>query len=199
MLFQDASFSELIPGSIGERLDTHFAKRGWKLVTRQSGSDGAAGYQVFFGEGVQVDNRYEYGFPYLYDREELLSFARDFYARIAVDPDMASDEAMRKRRYDAVLTQRSCEDGFTKGAIIELLNRLELTDGEEVDPIWLNAESAVIFGFIRMAVSDEKLGYMTDEQSEFGRQAVAVANDLRLEEPDGHYCFAGVNTLMYYQ
>lgn len=199
MLFQDASFSELIPGSIGESLDAHFAKRGWKLLTRQTGSDGASGYQVFFGEGVQVDNLYEYGFPYLYDKEELLSFARDFFARIADDPDMASGEAGRKRRYDAVLTQRSCEEGFTKGAIIELLNRLELTEGEEVDPVCLNADSAVIFGFIRMTVSDEKLRFMTDEQSEFGRQAVAVANDLRLEEPDGHYCFAGVSTLMYYQ
>jgi len=199
VLFQDASFSELIPGSIGESLDAYFAKRGWKLLTRPLGADGAAGYQVFFGEGVQVDNRYEYGFPYLYDKEELLSFARGFYARNADDPDMAPDKEMRKRRYDAVLTQRSCEDGFTKRAIIELLNRLELTDGEEVDPICLNADSVVIFGFIRMTVSDEKLGFMTDEQSEFGRQAVAVANDLRQEEPDGLYCFAGVNTLMYYQ
>lgn len=39
------------------------------------------GYQVFFGTGVQVDNLYEYGFPYLCDKDELLAFAKKFYIK----------------------------------------------------------------------------------------------------------------------
>lgn len=30
---------------------------------------------------MQVDNHYEYGFPYLYEEAELLSFAHSFYIR----------------------------------------------------------------------------------------------------------------------
>lgn len=73
------SFSQIIPGPLGESMDEYFAKNNWSLIRRKVGSD--IGYQVYFGKGVQVDNLYEYGFPYLYDNEMVISFAEDFYKR----------------------------------------------------------------------------------------------------------------------
>lgn len=98
----------------------------------------------------------------------------------------------------AVLTQRSGEDGFYENEIVELLEQMKLKDGEEVDPIYLDADSCVLFGFIRMKASEELLSFETGSDSEFGRAAVAVANDMELERPDKLYDFAGVKTLMYY-
>ena len=66
-------FSELIHSPIGEWLDAHFTDQGWELQE----IDGE--YQVYFGRGVQVDNRYEYGFPHLVTKEDLLVIAEDFY------------------------------------------------------------------------------------------------------------------------
>lgn len=71
------SFSSLLPEPMGSALDLHFEKRGWELQAWDTGN--AQGYQIYFGAGVQVDNYYEYGFPYLYDKEELLAFAKAFY------------------------------------------------------------------------------------------------------------------------
>lgn len=68
-----ASFSSLLHNHVGVALDKHFEKNGW-ILQRSEG-----GYQVFFGKGVQVDNHYEYGFPYLYDQNELIAFANEFY------------------------------------------------------------------------------------------------------------------------
>lgn len=73
------SFSQIIPGPLGESMDEYFAKKNWSLIRRKVGSD--IGYQVYFGKGVQVDNLYEYGFPCLYDNEMVISFAEDFYKR----------------------------------------------------------------------------------------------------------------------
>jgi len=99
---------------------------------------------------------------------------------------------------DAVLTQRSGEDGFTFDDIIELLNKLQLKDGEKVDAICLDGDSAIVFGFIRMVVSEEKLSFDTGPESDFGRQLLTVVNDVTMESEDGRYQFAGVDTLMYY-
>lgn len=71
------SFTTLFPGEMGEKLDEYFSVRGWNLEYRPA----VAGYQVFFGKGVQVDNQYEYGFPYSYCREELTAFATRLYNR----------------------------------------------------------------------------------------------------------------------
>lgn len=79
MMVEPWKFASLIPGPIGESLDRHFAEQGWVLERRAVGDD--TGYQVFFGEGVQVDNLHEYGFPYLYDKPMLLIFAKVFYER----------------------------------------------------------------------------------------------------------------------
>lgn len=98
----------------------------------------------------------------------------------------------------AVLTQRAGEDGFYEKEIMELLGHLKLEDGEEVDLIYLNADNCVLFGFIRMEASEELLSFEIGPDSEFGRAAVAVANDMELERPDKLYDFAGVKTLMYY-
>lgn len=76
------TFSELVGGKMGDDLDAHFKNKAWEL--QEWTNDSSTGYQVFFGTGVQVDNLYEYGFPYLYDKEELVSFARDFYNRQVV-------------------------------------------------------------------------------------------------------------------
>lgn len=68
-------FSSLLHSPVGAWLDAYFADQGWELQE----IDGE--YQVYFGRGVQVDNRYEYGFPHLVTREDLLMFAADFYNR----------------------------------------------------------------------------------------------------------------------
>lgn len=72
-------FASLLPESIGTEIDLYFKKNGWTLLACEI--DEAKGYQVFFGAGVQVDNLYEYGFPYLYDNNELMAFAKDFYIK----------------------------------------------------------------------------------------------------------------------
>lgn len=99
---------------------------------------------------------------------------------------------------DAVVTQRSCEDGFTKTDILRLLDSLALGPDEEVDAIYLEGDSAIAFGFIRMAVSEEKLSFETGPQSDFGRELLTVVNDVTMENEDCRYQFAGVETLMYY-
>lgn len=68
-----ASFASLLHNHVGAALDKCFAEKGWVLQHHEGG------YQVFFGKGVQVDNHYEYGFPYLYDQDELIAFANEFY------------------------------------------------------------------------------------------------------------------------
>ena len=73
-------FSSLLPPPMGTQLDGLFLKRGWQLQ-RWVSEGGTSGYQIYFGPGVQVDTHYEYGFPYLYDEAELLSFAFGFYIR----------------------------------------------------------------------------------------------------------------------
>lgn len=73
-------FSSLLPPPMGTQLDELFQKRGWQLQ-RWVSEGGAPGYQIYFGPGMQVDNHYEYGFPYLYAEAELLSFAHSFYIR----------------------------------------------------------------------------------------------------------------------
>lgn len=73
----ECKFSELIPGPIGDNLDLYFNKNGWKLERWEEGDK--AGYQVFFGKNVQVDNQFEYGFPYLFDKDDVIAFANDFY------------------------------------------------------------------------------------------------------------------------
>lgn len=105
---------------------------------------------------------------------------------------------MNQNRIDAVLTQRSAEDGFYKKEIVELLERLQLREDEEVDAICLEADSCVLFGFIRMSASDEHLNFDIGPVSKFGSAAIAVANDTALERPDCLYDFAGVKTLMFY-
>lgn len=71
-------FSSLLPPPMGTQLDELFQKRGWQLQ-RWVSEGGTPDYQVYFGPGMQVDNHYEYGFPYLYEEAELLSFAHSFY------------------------------------------------------------------------------------------------------------------------
>lgn len=73
-------FASLLPPPMGTQLDALFRQRGWQLQ-RWVPEGNAPGYQVYFGPGVQVDNHYEYGFPYLYDEVELLSFAHGVYIR----------------------------------------------------------------------------------------------------------------------
>lgn len=72
-------FTDVFPGIMGEKLDQYFDKQGWKLEYRPA----IVGYQVFFGKGVQVDNNYEYGFPYSYTKEELSVFANYLYSKIS--------------------------------------------------------------------------------------------------------------------
>lgn len=99
---------------------------------------------------------------------------------------------------DAILTQRSDENGFTKLEIDRFLHYLNLFSDEEVTPILYKSNSAIVFGFMRISVCDEKLNFDTGPQSEFAKQVLNVVNDKKLESPDGHYEFAGVSALMYY-
>lgn len=78
LIIQRIKFYDLIPSTVGKQLDRYFEKRGWAL--QQWLEEGRSpGYQVYFGKGVQVDNRLEFGFPYLYSTEETVSFACNFY------------------------------------------------------------------------------------------------------------------------
>ena len=49
-----------------EKLVSIFNKNGWNLLKKV---DSETEYQLYFGEGIQVDNMYEYAFPYLLDRD----------------------------------------------------------------------------------------------------------------------------------
>ena len=102
------------------------------------------------------------------------------------------------KKIDAVLTHRSPGDGFYQEEVQQLLECLCLDDEEEVDAILLEANEAVIFGFIRFSVSDEKLDFDTGPNSASAQEVIAVANDQELETDDGLYDFAGVKTLMRY-
>ena len=99
------------------------------------------------------------------------------------------------KKVDAVLTQRAPGDGFYKEEIQQLLECLCLDDKEEVDAIWLEANEAVVFGFIRFS---EKLDFDAGPNSTFGREVIAVVNNQELENDDGLYEFAGVKTIMRY-
>ena len=78
LIIHKIKFSDLIPSTVGKRLDQYFEKNGW--VLQQWLEDGQPpGYQGYFGERVQVDNQFEFGFSYLYSREETISFARIFH------------------------------------------------------------------------------------------------------------------------
>lgn len=104
----------------------------------------------------------------------------------------------KKQNVEAVLTQRA-EDGFYKTEILDLMECLESSGKEpELDAVYLEFDGGILFGFIKYEVSDEKLDFNTGKDSEFGRAAIAVANDARLENKNGLYEFAGVKTLMYY-
>lgn len=71
-------FSEFMDKVVGNFMDEYYAKEGWELQLIRA-DDGDAGYQTFFGKGVWVDNYEEYGFRYLYDLEEVIGFAENFY------------------------------------------------------------------------------------------------------------------------
>lgn len=73
------SFRELVPEEIAKVLDNYFDRNGWVLQRWVTNAE--EGYQIYFGKDVQVDNYYEYGFPYLYDREEAREFAFHFYEK----------------------------------------------------------------------------------------------------------------------
>ena len=94
----ECKFSELIAGPIGDKLDLHFNKNGWKLERWEEGE--TSGYQVFFGKNVQVDNQFEYGFPYLFDKEEVIAFAKNFYEnKIMKNPSLkdTDDKALLEK------------------------------------------------------------------------------------------------------
>ena len=105
---------------------------------------------------------------------------------------------MVTNRVDAVLTQRAGDDGFTRKELQELLDQLTLHEDEEVEAIYLNADSCVLFGFIRMQICEEQLNFEISEDSSFGQAAISVANDIELETRDGISYFAGAKTYMYY-
>ena len=95
-------FSSMLPEPMGSALDNHFVKNGWELQAWDSGE--AQGYQVFFGKGVQVDNNFEYGFPYLYDKDELLAFAKGFYESRVCENDAFHEDEIQ------VLSVEECTD-----------------------------------------------------------------------------------------
>lgn len=103
-----------------------------------------------------------------------------------------------KTEIEAVLTLRG-EDGFYRTEITRLIDYLERPGEEtELDVVCLEFDTGIIFGFIRYDVSDEKLGFDVSKDSDFGKAAIAVANDMELENDSHIYDFAGVKTLMYY-
>lgn len=53
-----------------EKIDKFFSENKWELLKTISKEDTKDYYQIYFGKNVQVDNNYEYGFPYLFTRED---------------------------------------------------------------------------------------------------------------------------------
>ncbi len=49
-----------------DRISSIFEKEGWNLIRSK---DNSSLFQLYFGEGKQVDNMYEYAFPHLLDRQ----------------------------------------------------------------------------------------------------------------------------------
>lgn len=70
-------FSEILDSEKGDFIDSVFEEEGWELQLIKDSDQPY--YQVFFGRGVQVDNLYEYGFPHLYELDQVIGFAEDFY------------------------------------------------------------------------------------------------------------------------
>ena len=51
-------------------LQKYFDKNKWSLIKNNEKEDKCDYYQIYFGNNVQVDNNYEYGFPFSYNRED---------------------------------------------------------------------------------------------------------------------------------
>ena len=101
-------------------------------------------------------------------------------------------------KIDAILVQCSVDDGIKKDKIIRLLDELELEADEEVDPIYLEADSAWVFGFIRDNIAEEVLNFDCSQESRVAQAAIQVVNDMTLETESQIYDFAGVRTKLCY-
>lgn len=82
------SFVSIFRNHMARVVDAIFGREGWQLQAWGCGC--FTSYQVYFGEGVGVDNHYEYGFSYLYDTEELCGWMESFY-RFKVERDYNYD------------------------------------------------------------------------------------------------------------
>ena len=75
---------------------------------------------------------------------------------------------------------------------------LNLTEAEEVYPVFVEGDNAVAFGFIRNQTVTDVLNDEIGSSSRFEKELRKVVDDMRLETPDQLYDFAGVRTLMSY-
>jgi len=89
-------FTDIMPHPMGRALDKDFSKRNWTLQLWCNGQ--TEGYQVYFGKAVQVDNLYEYGFPHLYEKEDLVAFAENYYNRWLCREIIVKDLSASNRR-----------------------------------------------------------------------------------------------------
>lgn len=127
-------FSELLQNEIGESLDRHFAKNGWALQRWDDGQE--VGYQVYFGKGEQVDNHYEYGFPYLFDQAEVEEFASTFYythiKHVLYDRAVRQDE--KTETIPSALDTSCTEDRFWN-----LIQSAKINFGQDIEAtaVWL--------------------------------------------------------------
>lgn len=89
-LIKKVTFTELLNDTrIGPAVDQYFKRRGWDLrIVRRISKDSQEGYQVYFGKGVQVDNHYEYGFSCLFEEEDVIAFAGNFFMDKVLKEDM---------------------------------------------------------------------------------------------------------------
>ena len=71
-----------------------------------------------------------------------------------------------------------------KKELLHFLIYISMTDGR--------------YGEEEKAFIKKKLGFDVSKDSDFGKAAIAVANDMELENDSHIYDFAGVKTLMYY-
>ncbi len=69
------------------KINNFFEKNNWKILKTKDGY-----YQLYFGENVQVDNMYEYGFAHLLDKEETKASLESFINyRIELDSSSSKD------------------------------------------------------------------------------------------------------------
>lgn len=103
-------------------------------------------------------------------------------------------------KYECVLVQRpDMDDGLTRNEIIDLLDRMGLEKGEEVDFVRFEGDTVIVEGFILLNTILYRTDFnLSDTDSDFARAVLRVVNDEKFKTDNHEYDFAGIHTFMNY-